>query len=164
MSFVAVAAIGAGVAGGAKIVGGLIGAGKRKREQRAAESEHKRMKQRFANLDTSNQYTNLENTAEDLTVNTQQADFIAQHIDKKTFLKVQLKSKLCISKKYTNKDLWICFREKNHFYLYPHDEVMEHILSNYNVGNTESWKKNGIYYWPSLPKKISNFLKQYKFS
>ena len=78
MSFVAVAAIGAGVAGGAKIVGGLIGAGKRKREQRAAESEHKRMKQRFANLDTSNQYTNLENTAEDLTVNTQQADFIAQ--------------------------------------------------------------------------------------
>ena len=78
MSFVAVAAIGAGVAGGAKIVGGLIGAGKRKRAQRAAESEHKRMKQRFANLDTSNQYTNLENTAEDLTVNTQQADFIAQ--------------------------------------------------------------------------------------
>ena len=78
MSFVAVAAIGAGVAGGAKIVGGLIGAGKRKGEQRAAESEHKRMKQRFANLDTSNQYTNLENTAEDLTVNTQQADFIAQ--------------------------------------------------------------------------------------
>ena len=94
----------------------------------------------------------------------QTADFIAQHIDKKTFLKVQLKSKLCISKKYTNKDLWICFREKNHFYLYPHAEVMEHILSNYNVGNTESWKKNGIYYWPSLPKKISNFLKQYKFS
>ena len=93
----------------------------------------------------------------------QTADFIAQHIDKKTFLKVQLKSKLCIAKKYQNKDLWVCFREKDYFFLYPHDDVCQFILENTNVENTVSWKKEGIYYWPKTPKKIGGFLKQYKF-
>ena len=36
------------------------------------------MKQRFEAMDTSNPYANLQNTMEDLTVNTQQADFMAQ--------------------------------------------------------------------------------------
>ena len=42
----------------------------------------------------------------------QSADFIAQHYKNKTFLKVQLKGRLGIDKKYMNKDLWICFRIK----------------------------------------------------
>jgi len=94
----------------------------------------------------------------------QTADFIAQHIDNKTFIKVQLKSKLCIAKKYIKKDIWVCFREKNYFYLYPHDEFMEYILLNFNVQNTISWKKNGIYYWPKIPKKIEQYLRKYKFN
>ena len=78
MSFLAVAAIGAGVGGVAKIAGGLIGGRKRRREQAAAEKELATMKSRFETMDTSNPYANLENTMEDLTVNTQQADFMAQ--------------------------------------------------------------------------------------
>jgi hypothetical protein len=78
MSFIAVAAIGAGVGGAAKIAGGLIGSGKRRREQAAAQKELTMMKQRFEAMDTSNPYANLQNTMEDLTVNTQQADFMAQ--------------------------------------------------------------------------------------
>ena len=78
MSFLAVAAIGAGVGGAAKIAGGLIGSRKRRREQAAAERELATMKSRFETMDTSNPYANLENTMEDLTVNTQQADFMAQ--------------------------------------------------------------------------------------
>lgn len=78
MSFLAVAAIGAGVGGVAKIAGGLIGSRKRRREQAAAEKELATMKSRFETMDTSNPYANLENTMEDLTVNTQQADFMAQ--------------------------------------------------------------------------------------
>ena len=50
----------------------------RKREQRQAQQEFSRNKARYEGLDTSNQYTNLENTYEDLTVNTQAADFAAQ--------------------------------------------------------------------------------------
>jgi hypothetical protein len=68
-------AIMSGVQGIAGIAGGLIGAGKRKREQRAAQAEFNRRRDQFEMQDTSNLYTNLENVYEDLTVNQQQAEF-----------------------------------------------------------------------------------------
>ena len=68
-------AIMSGVQGIAGIAGGLIGSGKRKREQRAAQAEFNRRKDQFEMQDTSNLYTNLENVYEDLTVNQQQAEF-----------------------------------------------------------------------------------------
>tara|TARA_R110000787_G_scaffold23703_3_gene67442 strand:- start:511 stop:1188 length:678 start_codon:yes stop_codon:yes gene_type:complete len=64
-----------GIAG---IAGGLIGSGKRKKEQRAAQAEFDKNKYTMEAADTSNPYADMENTMEDLTVNTQQADFIAQ--------------------------------------------------------------------------------------
>ena len=66
------------VQGLAGIAGGIIGSGKRKREQKAAQTEFNKNKQRMENADTSNLAVNQENTMEDLTVNTQQADFVAQ--------------------------------------------------------------------------------------
>jgi hypothetical protein len=66
------------VSGLAGIAGGIIGGGKRRREQKAAQTEFNKNKQRMENADTSNPYENMENTMEDLTVNTQQADFVAQ--------------------------------------------------------------------------------------
>ena len=68
-------AIMSGVQGVAGIASGLIGAGKRKREQRAAQAEFDTRKSQFEGLDTSNLYSNLENVYEDLTVNQQQAEF-----------------------------------------------------------------------------------------
>ena len=72
------AAISAGVQGLAGIAGGIIGGGARRREQRAAQQEMARAKARMMNLDTSNLAANMENPYEDLTVNTQAADFAAQ--------------------------------------------------------------------------------------
>ena len=72
------AAIAAGVQGLAGIAGGIIGGGARRREQRAAQKEMARSKARLMNLDTSNLAANMENPYEDLTVNTQAADFAAQ--------------------------------------------------------------------------------------
>jgi len=57
------------------IASGIIGSGKRKREQRQAQAEFNRRMAEYQNLDTSNLYSNLENTYEDLTVNQQQADY-----------------------------------------------------------------------------------------
>jgi hypothetical protein len=57
---------------------GLIGGRKRRREERAAQAEFNAMKQQYASLDTSNPYENMGNAYEDLTVNTQAADFAAQ--------------------------------------------------------------------------------------
>ena len=66
------------VQGLAGIAGGIIGSKKRKQEERAAQAEYNRTKQALFDQDTSNVYENMENTMEDLTVNTQQADFLAQ--------------------------------------------------------------------------------------
>jgi hypothetical protein len=57
------------------IATGIIGSGKRKREQRAAQDEFNRRKAQFENLDTSNVFAGLENVYEDATVNQQQAEF-----------------------------------------------------------------------------------------
>jgi hypothetical protein len=66
------------VGGVVKAVGSLFGGGKRRREQRQARQELARRKADFESTDTSNPYKNLTNTYENLTVNTQAADFAAQ--------------------------------------------------------------------------------------
>ena len=60
------------------IASGIIGSRKRKEEQREAQREFDRNKARFSMLDTSNVYTNMQNTMEDLTVNQQHAQFQAE--------------------------------------------------------------------------------------
>ena len=94
----------------------------------------------------------------------QSADFIAQHYKDKTFLKVQLKGRLVIDKKYMKKNIWICFRIKKNLYLYPHDEIMDYIVTNSptNISNTISWGKRGLYSWPTIPRWVLKFLDQYK--
>lgn len=63
------------IQGLAGIAGGIIGSGKRKREQQEAQAEHDRLKARMEGADTSNLYKNMENVYEDLTVNQQASNF-----------------------------------------------------------------------------------------
>ena len=78
MSFIAVG-IGLAVAGTA---GGMISAGKAKREaerkEKIAVKEMDRLKDVYSSLDTSNPYANMENTMEDLTINQKQYELEAQ--------------------------------------------------------------------------------------
>ncbi len=71
-------AVSGAVGGLTSIASGIIGSKGRKREQRKAQAEFDASKQRMAGMDTSNLYANQENAYEDLTVNTQQAQFQAQ--------------------------------------------------------------------------------------
>jgi len=73
--------ISAGVGALTGIAQGLIGGRKRRREERAAQAEFNQMKSRYQALDTSNPYKNVTNTFEDLTVNTQAADFAQQQAE-----------------------------------------------------------------------------------
>jgi len=73
-----VGAIGGMVSGLTGIASGIIGSGKRKKEQAAAQTEFNRNKARMEGADTSNLNKNMENTMEDLTVNTQAAEFQSQ--------------------------------------------------------------------------------------
>tara|TARA_R110002096_G_scaffold279589_1_gene473818 strand:+ start:187 stop:822 length:636 start_codon:yes stop_codon:yes gene_type:complete len=70
--------IGKIVGGLTGIASGIIGSGKRKREQAASQLEFNTNKASFENQDTSNVYTNMENTMEDLTVNQGAANFAAE--------------------------------------------------------------------------------------
>ena len=70
--------IGQIVGGLTGMASGIIGGKKRRREQANAQNEFNTNKASFENLDTSNVYTNMENTMEDLTVNQGAADFAAE--------------------------------------------------------------------------------------
>lgn len=60
------------------IASGIIGSKRRRREERLAQAEFDRYRSQFESTDTSNPYANMQNVYEDLTVNTQAADFAAQ--------------------------------------------------------------------------------------
>jgi hypothetical protein len=72
------AAIGAGAQGLVGIMGGVIGGGRRRAEQRMAQGEYNTNMARYNNLDTSNIYANQQNMFEDSTVNLREADFTKQ--------------------------------------------------------------------------------------
>ena len=92
----------------------------------------------------------------------QGADFIAQHIDGKQFLKVQLKSRLCFYEKYCGKDLYIAFCSQAQWYLYPHDELLEQIRKITGITATASWLEHGGYSFPEISHQIKELLGQYK--
>lgn len=66
------------VGGLANIAGSLIGGRARRREQQAAQAELNQRMQAYENMQFTNPYANMQNTMEDLTVNQQQAQFLAQ--------------------------------------------------------------------------------------
>lgn len=76
MSFVAVGVIAA--VGISKAISGGVQKKKARAAQAAAQAELDAQKDAFAKLDTSNPYANMENTMEDLTVNQEEAQFVAE--------------------------------------------------------------------------------------
>ena len=66
------------VQAGASLIGGLIGSGRRKQEQKDAKTAMEASRARYEDQQYRNPYANMENPYEDLTVNQQQAQFEAQ--------------------------------------------------------------------------------------
>jgi hypothetical protein len=89
------------------------------------------------------------------------ADFLAQHVDGKALLRVQLKGRLGIYKKYRGKNLWICFPDRGDWYLYPHDKVLIHLLRTTNIKRTAAWRKQHGWNWKQPPRRIAKYLKQF---
>ena len=90
------------------------------------------------------------------------ADFIAQHFDGKTFLKVQLKGRLSFYKKYRDRDLRICFRENGVWYLYPHDAVLDQLLEAGYFTGTDSWEIQEGYSIGKLSPKLKKFMEPFE--
>jgi len=65
------------------------------------------------------------------------AEFLAQYVGGDLFLRVQLKGRLWFEKKYAGKNIWMCFRNVNSVYLYPHDDLLNIMFSSTNIKNTK---------------------------
>lgn len=99
-----------------------------------------------------------------LTADWRGADFIAQHFNGTTFLKVQLKGRCTFDKKYIGRDLHICFPDRNRWFLYPHDEVLRKVLAETGIADTSSWQNRGIYHFPYLTNQIGLILEPYRMA
>ena len=86
------------------------------------------------------------------------ADFIAQHIDGETFLKVQLKGRLSFDKKYLGKNLWISFLHENEVFLYQHDETLEQFSQAGRIVHTDSWQVRGQFHFPKLGQEVFDLI------
>jgi hypothetical protein len=91
----------------------------------------------------------------------QGADFIACHIDGVSFLKIQLKGRLTIDKKYNGKEIHIAFNQDDQWYVYPHDQLQEDLLAIGLMSGSSSWSKGGSYSWPKLPIALRKHMEQY---
>ena len=90
------------------------------------------------------------------------ADFIACHINGKDFLKVQLKGRMVVDKKYLGKDIFIACRYNDKWYLYPHDKILNALFEQDLIKDTKSWEEKGNYSWPRLTKTIESLISVYK--
>ena len=75
----------------------------------------------------------------------QGADFLAYHKNGSHTLKVQLKSRLMIGKKYQKKSLYMVFPLRSAWYLIEHDRLVALVKVHTNWLTTESWRKHGTY-------------------
>ena len=86
----------------------------------------------------------------------QGADFIAVKGDE--MLKIQLKGRFTVDKKYINKEIHIAFIENNIVKIYDHDEAVN-MLSE-NIKQSDSWNNQGGYSWGKTPKIYDSIIKE----
>ena len=73
------------------------------------------------------------------------ADFIAIPSSKNEILRIQLKARFTIDKKYLNKDLFIACPIGEKWFIYSHDAVVKFCKSKHIYTQSASWTKDGLY-------------------
>ncbi|MBY4892778.1 hypothetical protein KUL25_08380 [Rhodobacteraceae bacterium N5(2021)] len=97
-----------------------------------------------------------------LTDDWQGADLIACHIDGSAFLRVQLKGRLVVDKKYVGKEIYVAFFDAEHCYVYPHDAFLETLLARGSMDEqSRVWVETGLRSWPITPAWAKEFLADY---
>jgi hypothetical protein len=92
----------------------------------------------------------------------QGADFLAYHKDGLDTMKIQLKSRLTIDKKYSGKELYVAFPFNSRWYLIEHDTLIEKVEQYTNWLNTDSWVKKGFYHSAAPSTLLMENLSEYK--
>ena len=92
----------------------------------------------------------------------QGADFLAYHMDGISTLRVQLKSRLSIAKKYEGKQLHMAFPVKGTWYLISHDELVKLVSKHCDWLKTASWIDKGAYTSVAPSKALMLALKSFR--
>lgn len=93
----------------------------------------------------------------------QGADFIACHINGVSFLKIQLKGRLTVAKRYRNKDIHVAFPLGKDWYVFDHDAFLNFAEQNLKVTEeSKRWREAGERRWGKPPKWALEFLDQYR--
>lgn len=92
----------------------------------------------------------------------QGADFLAYHKDGTNTLKVQLKSRMHIARKYEGKDLVMAFPIRGCWYLVEHDRLVQIVGEQSNWLKTPSWLEDGAYSSDNPNKQMVEALAQWK--
>ena len=74
---------------------------------------------------------------------------------------VQQKSRVGIWKKYIRRNIWIAFPEGKLWYMYPHDELVEHCEAEGRWVGTRSWRDKGEYYCAKVPKWLRLWIERW---
>ena len=88
------------------------------------------------------------------------ADFLADHKDGET-LRVQLKSRLTIDKKYCGLGLWINFPVSGNWYLIEHDELLRIVGESTTYLTTATWVNKGHYHSDGPKQALLDRLRDY---
>ena len=91
----------------------------------------------------------------------QGADFLAYHKDGKNTLRVQLKARLSISKKYIGKEIYVAFPIEGSWYLIGHDTLVKKIEQRTPWLTSSSWVSGGNY---SSAKPSKDLLKAISYA
>jgi hypothetical protein len=94
----------------------------------------------------------------------QGADFLAYHIDGVNTLRVQLKGRMSIDRKYSGKNLHVAFPCFEEWYLIDHDLLVRTVEKHSNWLNTSSWIDKGIYNSDAPSKILREALKEFKIT
>lgn len=92
----------------------------------------------------------------------QGADFLAYPFNGDKTLKIQLKSRITINKKYLEKDLFITFPNKGYWFLIEHDGLVKLIEKTTGWLDTSSWKDKGSYSSKNINRELLHELAQFK--
>lgn len=92
----------------------------------------------------------------------QGADFLAYHINGATTLRIQLKSRITIQKKFSQKDIWIAFPHKGYWYLIEHDRLVDKAAEYTDWLQSDSWQTMGGYSSGSINPELFSSLAENK--
>lgn len=92
----------------------------------------------------------------------QGADFLAYHKDGNKTLKVQLKSRLTIARKYRGKEIYVAFPVGGSWYVLEHDALVVLVGEKTKWLESESWQAQGVYSSGSPGANVVEALAEWK--